>query len=419
MKIAFSEPNLRALGAPAKGRLLVWSEDEPGFAVRVTSNGVKTFVVIKRPAGAAKPVTITLCRFNGKNLKAARKAADAALEQLANGKVPTQQKREAQAATLGVLAEQYLRSVQANKRHSSQVEGGLRREWLGQRRDGQGGWIDCPDRILRDRPAAKIERREIIARLDLIKSARGLHAARHAGSYISRLFNWLAAGHRGGVLHSPLSGLSLQKLLNYQGHELMRDRILSEDELRRVWHAAGDDTFGTLVRLLILTGQRRNDWARATWFEISGAELVIPKGRYKGRRDHHVPLCPGALRLLHALPRVAGCKWMFTNSGVLPFSNFSRAKRRLDRASGVTGWVLHDLRRTVRSHLPALGVSRDVSERLLGHAQHVLDQVYDHHDYGPQVRAALEAWEQRLAEIVAPRAALPAPALLLEAQVAE
>jgi hypothetical protein len=71
----------------------------------------------------------------------------------------------------------------------------------------------------------------------------------------------------------------------------------------------------------------------------------------------------------------------------------------------VTGWGLHDLRRTVRSHMPPLGVPRDVSERLLGHAQQVLDRHYDHHDYTPQVRAALEAWERRLAGIVAPKLA--------------
>ena len=265
------------------------------------------------------------------------------------------------------------------------------------------GWQDGSDRLLRDRPIKSIARDDIVGRLDEIKAERGKFAARHAFDAIRRLLNWCAEG--GSINVSPVAALRIKRATGLAGDEMRRERVLTDDELWAIWHAAGDDAFGNLVRLLLLTGQRRNDWADASWSEIAhtpdGDVLTIPGARYKNKRDHKVPLSAQVVKLLKRLPRFDGCDFVLSNDGSVALGSFTRPKRRLDKASGVNGWRLHDLRRTVRSHMPPLGVPRDVSERLLGHAQQVLDRHYDHHDYTPQVRAALEAWERRLAVIVA------------------
>jgi integrase len=435
-RINFSEQALRALRPPASGRTTYWDKDVKGFGLRVTSNGARTFVVQRRPEGSAKPVTVTLDHFTGRNLIAARKLAEQAFSDLKKGKRPRDRKLELKESTLGALAEQFIKAELRSKRQGHQCENALRNDWLGQvrvkdkwRREklAKGwrlvrvpqGWTDGLDRMLRDRPAALIERREIVARLDAIKAERTPHAARHALDAIRRLMNWCAAGHRGGVEVSPVASLSARLATGLAGDDLRRDRVLSDTELAAIWHAAGSDAFGSLVKLLILTGQRRGDWSDAAWPEISrtddGDVLVIPGERYKNKREHRVPLSPKIVRLLRGLPRFDGSDWVLSNDGKVALGSFTRPKRRLDKASGVTGWVLHDLRRTVRSHMPGLDVPRDVSERLLGHAQHVLDRVYDHHNYTPQVRAALEAWERRLDGIIAKKRQLARRPALLEA----
>jgi integrase len=150
--------------------------------------------------------------------------------------------------------------------------------------------------------------------------------------------------------------------------ERARDRILTDDELRAVWKAAeaSKGPFGYLVRYILLTVARRNEAARMADSELSGADWVVPAARYKTKLDHVVPLSQAARDLLAVIPRIKGVAYVFT-TGSEPISGFSKFKEAFDEECGVTGWTLHDLRRTGRSLMSRAGVDADHAERCLGH----------------------------------------------------
>jgi integrase len=184
--------------------------------------------------------------------------------------------------------------------------------------------------------------------------------------------------------------------------------VLADDELCAVWRAAEATPYpyGQLVRMLILTGQRRDEIAGARWGEIDldAGLLTIGAGRMKAKAGHSVPLTPAAVEMLRGLPRFVRGDFAFSGqAGDRPFSGFSKAKARLDRATGsIAPYTLHDLRRTVRTRLSELGVAPFVAELVLAHTQQGVAKVYDLHRYDAEKRDALEKWEARLLSIVAP-----------------
>jgi integrase len=156
-----------------------------------------------------------------------------------------------------------------------------------------------------------------------------------------------------------------------------RDRVLSDEEAAAIWQAAGETThpFGAIVRLLMLTGQRRDEVAGMTWAELSEdlATWTIPATRTKNGTPHLVPLSQRARELLHTLPSdrpgdVQGAHQggklalVFPGERGTPFSGWSKAKSALDTASGVSRWWLHDLRRTLATGLQRFGVRLEVTE---------------------------------------------------------
>ena len=163
--------------------------------------------------------------------------------------------------------------------------------------------------------------------------------------------------------------------------------------------------YGPLVRLLMLSGQRRGEVAEARWreFDLGGRLWSIPPERFKSNATHIVPLTGDALDLLAALPRWAGGDFLFsTDGGKKPVNGFSKSKARLDKIVGFDGWTVHDIRRTVRTRLSALRVSEPVAEMIVGHSKKGLIRVYDQHTYLDEMREALTAWEMKLRNIISP-----------------
>jgi len=201
------------------------------------------------------------------------------------------------------------------------------------------------------------------------------------------------------------------------GRETDRDRVLSDDELKRVWRAAYllGWPFGPAVKLLILTAQRRNEVAMMRWDEVDldGALWTIPSEKSKNGRVHQVPLSPTALDIIKALPRMG--EVVFTTSGTKPISGFSKAKVRLDKLSGVTEWRLHDLRRTATTGMAKMGIGPHVVARILNHGAGTIRgvaAVYNRHAYLDERRTALEAWARRVDALVngTPANLAPTPA---------
>jgi integrase len=218
------------------------------------------------------------------------------------------------------------------------------------------------------------------------------------------MFGWAIDQHLYPLAVSPFERIKPKRLI---GEKRPRQRILDDAELRAVWKAAErtGGPYGDLVRLLILTGQRLTQAATMQLGEIDceKALWVTPGDKMKMGKHHAIPLAPAALALLRK--RLEGPfhrnGYVFSTIGERPFSGFSKAKARLDRlgdetrretidegqeAAPMPAWTLHDLRRTVRSNLPALGVPDVVAEAILAHARPGIAGVYDLYSYLPEKR---------------------------------
>jgi integrase len=173
--------------------------------------------------------------------------------------------------------------------------------------------------------------------------------------------------------------------------ERARERVLTDDELRKVWQAAeGCGVYGSYLRFLLLTAARRSEVAGMTWAEISGGDWILPAARNKTKLDLVRPLSRMAQDILESLPKAVGFVWS-TNGGARAIGDFGGFKRELDATSDVKGWRLHDLRRTARSLMSRAGVPSDHAELCLGHVIGGVRGVYDRHEYHTEKQQAFEA----------------------------
>jgi integrase len=418
------------------GRYIVWDAGQRYLGVSVTYNGAKSFIVIKRRPGFTNPYKQVLGSYPGLALKAAREQTRVMLNLLAEGKSPREANAEKareearkRADTFAVAVEKFIENEASRKlRTWRETEAILRRGFLGQkpkltRRTDERGWvaewIDEKKPVWRDRPIAEIARRDVIERLDEIKARAGKHAARHALAAVRRLFNWAADGERFGVEVSP-AALIRDKTIGITNKDLQRKRVLTDPELRDVWRAAEATgyPFGPLVQILMLTGQRLTDINDAKGDEIGAGTLVVPPERFKSDMTHEIPLTPKVAEILSALPKFKQGYLFTTSGGSRPISGISKMKERLDRAineerakngaAPMPHWVLHDLRRTLRTRLTSdLGVDAFIAERVIGHTLPGLHGVYDQGRHRTQKRDALARWEALLLSIVKLQASLP------------
>lgn len=235
----------------------------------------------------------------------------------------------------------------------------------------------------------EISKRDV---LDLIADVerRGTpYAANKLTKVLRTFFRWCVG--RGILERSPADGIALPC------KETARDRTLSDAELASVIRVARSmgGPFGAIVEMLALTGQRREEVARMTWDEVDIAAVTwtLPGTRTKNGKAHVVHLSEPALSLLASIPRIGS--HVFTSGGKVPFQSFSAYKRRLDELSGLSGWRLHDLRRTVVSGMASLGVAPHVADRILNHVGGTISgvaAVYQRHEFLAERQAALEIW---------------------------
>jgi integrase len=244
------------------------------------------------------------------------------------------------------------------------------------------------------RPIHEVTRREITSLLDDVADSSGAPMADHVLAVLRKLLNWHATRDDG--FQSPI----VIGMARTSPKELARDRVLSDEEIRRIWAVLERQPypFGPLVKLLFLTAQRRQEVTEMRWDEIQDDTWTIPARRYKTKIAIAVPLVPQAMEIVRNLPNCG--QLLFTTTGTTPFSGFSKAKAHLDEASGVSDWVLHDVRRTCRTLMVRANVRPDIAERVLGHVIPGVAGTYDRHDYLNEKRDALEALASRLRSII-------------------
>jgi len=365
-----------------KDRVIHWDASQPGFGLVVTANGHKSFVVQYRAGHQSRRMHLK----GGLTLSQAKTEAKKYLGDVAKGADPLAEKRKAAAAgadTFRSIAEDYVKREGENLRSMYQREASLKRlvyPKLGHRQIGD------------------ILRSDIVKLLDKIEDECGATAADRTLAVIRRIMNWHAS--RSDDFRSPV----VRGMARTKPKERARQRILSDDELRAVWSAAEASTglFGPLVLFLLLTACRRTEASAMTRAELAGNVWTIPEERYKTGSELVIPLSPTAMRALARLPQIEGSKFFFTTDGAHPFSGYSKAKAAFDKACGITGWTLHDLRRTARSLMSRAGINSDVAERCLGHVIGGVRGVYDRHAYFDEKKHAFEALAALIDRILTP-----------------
>ena len=363
-------PFIEALKCPdGSDREITWDTLLTGLGVRVSSKGRKTWLLVYRDHG--KQVWFKLGLYPALSLADAREAAREKLRAVQTGTV------EAAPAgtTFADLCDSYLNHLASGKgrRHhvrprtvheyTRQIEHVLKPEWA-------------------NKQVADIGRSDVIELVTRISDHAPIMANRTL-NLISAIYNFAIDFGVGGIKINPASRLA--RMLRTP--ENSRERSLTDDEIRAVW-----PHFNAPLRLLLLTGQRREEVNGMRWAEIDGDAWTIPEARAKNHRATIVPLVGVAAEILRSISR--GGEWVFP---VDLRAAYERAKEK----SGINPFTPHDLRRTMETGLAALGVKEIVQHKILNHAPvGVTARVCDRYQYLAEKREALEAWDQHIAQIV-------------------
>ena len=410
---------------PERGRVEYFDASFGGLALRVTAKGRKSWSLHYRIDSRLR--RYTLGNFPAIKPAQARREASDILDRVRAGIDPTVEKRERryarppEADTFGAVAEDYLaKHLAKNAVATTYIEA---RRIL--QKDALPRW--------RDRPIASITRRDVLELIDAI-GARGAEiGANRMLARLRALWNWAIEKDR--AAQSPLS------LMKAPTKERPRDRVLSDDELRWLWEACQlvGSPFGPLIKLLVLTGQRRDEVAGAEWSELDLKRRLwtMPRKKAKNNRAHEIQLSDAAIEALQSVPHLAAL--IFTTTGTRPVSGFSKARGRIDaamvkarrrslglpeddrayrKAIGIATdkplpveiepWTLHDLRRTAATGMARLNIPPHVVDKVLNHVSGTIRgvaAVYNRFEYLDERRAALEAWGRYVENLVRPAAA--------------
>lgn len=396
----------------------LWDARLTGFGVKVTPTGSKTYLVQYRMGGRSSPTRrYTIGKHGRWTPERARSEARRILGLIETGVDPQQSKAQERREVVDLAFDAYAKrflDVYGKKHWKPRTLADNKRYLTGK---------DSPVvATLGRKPLTKIRRSDIAAVFDLVPASKpGM--ARHVFSGLHRLFAW--AVERGDIERSPMEGFRGPAPIK------SRDRVLTPDELRLVWLAAGQlgHPFGTLYRVLVATGQRREEAAGLNWQELdqSAHQWNLPASRSKNAQPNIIPLND---LVFDDLGKAAGsARWpakglVFSTTGETPVSGHSKAKKRLDakmlelaqeeaREKGfdpedveMTPWRVHDLRRTFATAMQQLGVRFEVTEAVLNHvsgAKGGVAGIYQRHDWRDEKRAALDAWSRYVGSLLSPQ----------------
>lgn len=376
------------LPAPPKGEAIYFDEGKPkdravGLALRIRRAGSRKFLFYYRHGG--RLLRVTIGDASSWTLDAARTAARGYRVQVEKGENPALDKaakRDASALIFSKVKDDFLsfRKPNMKPRSYEECERHLNKHW----------------KPLHGLAVGSIDRATVAARLRVIAKGSGPVAADRARSTLSAFFAWcIGEGH---CEANPVTGT------NKHSEDKERERTLADAELAAIWLNAPVSDYGRIVRLLMLNGQRRDEMGSLRRSELQGEDdsalIALPGDRTKNKRPHDVPLSAPARDVLASCPEIAGRDLIF-GEGKGGYSGWSRSKEALDKLCGVKDWTLHDLRRTVRTGMGALGIAPHIAEGVLNHLPPKLIRTYDKNKYLSEKRAALDIWASRILTVVA------------------
>lgn len=449
-KRAYStDRELKAL-RPAEDWYDVKDEKTRNLMVRVGPTNEKgefrrTFVMVTRFPGSKHPSRHAFGEYreNSKGdltLEEARSRTDEWRKLIKQNIDPRQAERKAKENAerqrdlhFGAVVEEYLSRHVKGQRRAKAVEYEIRTEIVP---------------VWKNKPINEIARSDVVALVEAIAERPAPYHAHNVLGHIRTFFGWAIERGKYGLETSPCDRIKPKTLI---GEKQPRQRVLNEGELLALWRASArlGYPYGPLFQLLALTGQRKAEVGEARWREFH-PELVrvlrerkpdaglvdwskvdtawkvwtVPPERFKSNSTHMVPLTDDVLALLEALPHYSGKgsgdHLFSTTAGKLPVNGFSKAKQRLDRhmlrilkaiarkrgdePAKVTlpDFVLHDIRRTVRTEFSRLRIPTEIAEIVIGHGKKGLARVYNQYEFADEMREALNLWAGRLHSIFNP-----------------
>jgi integrase len=396
-RIKLTKSSIDALPTPASD-IVYWDAGLPGFGMKVTPKGRKVFVVLYRTGSAGSKLRkYTIGPYGRVTLHQARLGAQRVFAAKLEGRDLATEKREAKRRAVTDRVEDLLETFIAQ--HLSQNRSGREISRLLRREVGKP-WAG--------RSIHEISKRDVVEVVSAIEQRGAPVAANKALKSIKTFLRWCVG--RAVLDRSPAEGVPLPK------KEIGRDRVLSDEELAQVILAARriGGPYGAIVEVLAVTGQRREEVARMKWEELDLTRRVwtLPKTRTKNAKSHVVHLSQQSLTLLKGTGRRAG--FVLSFDGAKPFNVFSRAKRELDKISGVSGWRLHDLRRTCVSGMARLGVAPHIADKILNHQECTISgvaAVYQRHEFLSERKEALDRWAAHVDDVLDQTSAKPPTSL--------
>jgi integrase len=384
-RIRLTKSAIDAIPTPASD-VVYWDTGCPGFGVKVTPKGRKVFVALYRTGGAGSKLRkYTIGSYGKVTLHQARVAAQKVFAAKLEGRDPAAERREAKrrivADRVEDLLETYIVQRLSQNRSGAEISRLLRREvsksWAG-------------------RSIHEIGKLDVVEIVSAIEQRGAPAAANKTLKSIKTFLSWCVG--RAVLDRSPAEGVPLPS------KDVARDRVLDDKELAEAILAARKigGSYAGIVELLALTGQRREEVAGLEWKELDLAKRTwtIPKTRTKNGKAHIVHLSEQALAVLERMDQRG--PFVFSQLGKA-FQDFTRSKRWLDQLSGVTGWRLHDLRRTCVSGMARLGIAPHVADKILNHQAGTISgvaAVYQRHEFLLERRDALNRWGAYVAKIV-------------------
>jgi integrase len=364
-----------------KRDMLVFDDEQRGLGVRVTASGGKTYLAQYGWHGQKRRIPLGSC--SALSLAKARDAVRAIMGDVARGIDPAAERKKANvhnALTLAALLSdwQALHLASKRPRYAAEAVRALRNAY----------------RQYLPLPAADLSRAAAVKALDAMAMRGSPAMAARTAAYGKAAYGW--ATRRGSLSSNPFLNLPVAPTER-------RERVLTDDELAAIWKTThGPGLFNGIVRMLVLTGQRREEAAGMTWAELSDdlSTWTIPASRAKNGATHIVPLSEPAQDLLHTAPKFGELVFPGLHG---TFNSWGKSKTALDAESGVANWRLHDLRRTMATGLQRLGVRLEVTEQVLNHvsgSRAGIVGVYQRHDFASEKRAALDAWGKHVLAIV-------------------
>jgi integrase len=376
---------------PAEGRITYWDKILPGFGLRISAKGRRTWLVMYRVRGKQVAETFGTTALNP-SLSDARERARESLLAAKRGVNPVAERRaqaaKAEGATKTTVEAIFALYVQRQLRPKTSTRTAKAVE--------QYFAKDVLPRLGK-RDISDISSKDIERLLDGVIARGAPVAANRLLSRLRTFFRWCVK--RGEVERDPTA------MLDKPEKEKTRDRILSDDEIVLFWRAADSVgwPYGPLAQLLLLTAQRRNEVADMEWaeFDLDKQLWGIPKERSKNGMAHEVHLSPIACETLAKLPRINGSRYVFTTTGAKPVSVWTGAKASLDKHTGeIPHWTLHDLRRTAASRMARFAPPH-VVDKILNHSGRI-SGVAAVYQYSDERQIALDNWSRYLGNLLNP-----------------